>query len=134
MLFSKNNVFKNQTKRTLEVLDFDIETLLKIKDIHINYKDAFNYLSKNPAQFDGATVVKDLVDLPKLSISAMIHDYEYLINLPKYKGLEWLKYKIRIDWEYGQNLELLGKGYFIPYTRAIALIITTPIYLIIKQF
>ena len=132
MFWSKSNVFKNQTERSLDVLNFDIDTLLKIKGIYIDYEKAFDYFSKNPNQFDGATIVKDLVDLPELSISAMVHDYEYLINLPKYKGLSWLKYKVCIDWEYGQNLELLGKGYFIPYTRSVLLILITPIYLIIK--
>ena len=131
MLFSKNNVFKTD-RRILDVMRYEIQELLRIKNVDIDFLNAFNYFCEHPLDFDGATIVKDLVDTPKLSISAMIHDYEYLINLPKYKGLKWLRYKILIDWEYGQNLELLGKGYFIPYLRAITLILTTPIYLIIK--
>ena len=132
MFWSKNNVFKGQSKKSLELLKFDIDALLKIKDINIDFDEAFDYFCKNPNEFDGATIVKDLVDLPKLSIAAMVHDYQYLVKLSTRKGLWWLSYKIIVDWEYGQNLEKLGKGYFIPYLRAIILILTTPIYLIIK--
>jgi hypothetical protein len=58
----------------------------------------------------------------------MVHDYQYIVQLPKYKGIKWLVKKIEFDWRYGRNMELLGKGITIPYSRTIALILSTFFY------
>jgi hypothetical protein len=42
------------------------------------YLKAFDYFSKKHTEFDGATVVKDLVDIPGLDLDAMLHDYHYI--------------------------------------------------------
>ncbi len=141
MLWSKNNLFKRHKNETeterlnrLKQIRIEVATLFQIKDLVMPFYVilAFDYFTKNPNQFDGATIVKDLDDLPNLSISAMIHDYCYLVELPKNNWVMWLINKTIYDWHYAVNLEKLGKGYLIPYTRAIALIAITPIYALIK--
>ena len=43
------------------------------------YKKAYDYFSKNPLDFDGATMTEDLCDLYNLDLDAMIHDYFYIV-------------------------------------------------------
>lgn len=134
MFWSRNSFFK-QSKATLKTLRHQVSTILVFKSIEqVRFLTAFDFFVFNPSEFDGATIVKDLDDLPNLDLSAMVHDYYYIKILPHYKGLKWLKEKIKMDWQYGKDMELLGKGITIPYSRAIGLILTTPIYWLILKF
>lgn len=134
MLGSRNNFFK-KPKPHLKELREAVNTLLIIKGVNpVRFLTAYDFFVFHPLEFDGATIVKDLDDLPNLDLSALVHDYEYINELPKYKGVKWLLVKIKMDWQYARNMELLGKGITIPYARALGLIITTPIYWLIKKY
>ena len=114
----------------------DVITYLRLKGLsHLNdyFLEAFDFFVFNPDDFDGATLVKDLTDIQGLTLSAMRHDYDTLILLPKFKGLKWTKYNAIYAWNYGRNLELMGKGIYTPYFRAIGLIIATPLYWMVKK-
>lgn len=105
---SKNNVF-SQDENTLNVLENDMYTLLVIKertkeDIKF-YQDAFNFFRNFTTKFDGATIVKDLCDLPKLDLDAMAHDYECLIGANR-NFIKWFK----SAWKYFENMRKNGKG------------------------
>ena len=109
----------------------DLIRYLEIKELEFltaYFLEAYDYFIKHPNQYDGASFIKDLEDLPELSLSAMRHDFDYIINLPKYKGCKWLRKKIQFDWNYGKNLEKLGKGVSIPYLRVFGLWAITPLY------
>ena len=55
--------------------------------------------------YDGATFVKDLCDLPKLDIDAMLHDYECLIGANR-NFIKWFK----SAWKFFENMRKNGKG------------------------
>ena len=86
MLGSKNNTFY-KSKTDLDNLYYDMDVLLRIKgrseDECWKYKKAFTYFRTFPHKYDGATIVKDLNDLPNLDLDAMLHDYEYLCGANK---------------------------------------------------
>ena len=69
------------------------------------YKNAYDFFCKYPAKFDGATIVKDLEDLPKLDLDAMVHDYECLIGANR-NFIKWFK----SAWNYFENMRKNGKG------------------------
>lgn len=132
MFWSKSNFFK-QDQDTLSGLKNIVSSIL----FHLNVPEnnilkAYDFFTKNPTKFDGATIVKDLVSIRGLDLAALEHDYNYIVELPKYKGISWLKKKIEFDWLYGKRMEQLGKGIY-PYNRSIGLILSTPIYWIIKK-
>ena len=128
-----SNYFK-QSHTTLVAKRQELVDLLLIKGLKEgNYFKAFDYFVEHPDRYDGATGVKDLTDMKGLSLASMVHDWQYLHILTKYKGWKWFKIKTRFDWEYGQNLEALGKGIWTPYLRAIGLVIITPFYIIYKK-
>lgn len=134
MFGSRNNFFK-KPKAQLRAYRNKVLTLLSYKAMDSSkFLKAYDYFVFNPEQFDGATIVKDLDDLPNLDLSALVHDYDYIVELPKYKRIKWLVEKTKMDWQYARNMELLGKGITIPYARALGLIIITPIYWLIKKF
>jgi hypothetical protein len=104
MLLSKNSFFK-QPKEVLESKRQDVETLLKIKGFDSSiYLEAYNYFCENKLDFDGATIVKDLPDIPNLDLNAMVHDYRYILQFGVFRKFRW-------DWEYYQGMNDLGKGY-----------------------
>lgn len=108
MFWSKNNTFF-KSKSDLDNLYYDMEVLLRIKgrseeDI-LKYKNAFNFFRTFPHKFDGATIVKDLNDLPNLDLDAMLHDYEYLCGANKS-----FTFKLISDYSYIRNMEKNGKG------------------------
>lgn len=70
------------------------------------YLKAYDYFCKNPNDFDGATIVKDLHHIPGLDINAMLHDYMYLI----YNAAANLFVKWFCDYLYAKEMERLGKG------------------------
>ena len=108
MFWSKNNTFF-KSKEQLDNMYYDMDVLLRIKmrtENEIwNYKRAFTYFRTFPHKFDGATIVKDLNDLPNLDLDAMLHDYEYLCGANKD-----FKRKFKSDFDYIRNMEKNGKG------------------------
>ena len=63
----------------------DVIEYLRIKGIDAEtYLKAYDYFTIHTEEFDGATIVKDLDDLPDLPLAAMVHDWQYLYILPKY--------------------------------------------------
>lgn len=140
MLGSKNNTFY-KTRTELDNLYTNMVLLLFLKgrneeDIN-QYRKAFTYFRTFPHKFDGATIVKDLCDLPKLDIDAMVHDYECLIGANR-NFIKWFK----SAWRYFENMRKNGKGnqifrfvlvcfaglIFVPYCALI-----TPKYYPIKK-
>ena len=133
MFWSKSDFFK-QSKLDLKFKRDFVSDILNYKGLKNDYfLKAYDYFVVNPTEFDGATIIKDLNDIQDLDLSALVHDYQYIVELPKHKGLKWLKEKTKMDWLYGRNMELLGKGIWTPYLRAILLILITPIYCIIVK-
>jgi hypothetical protein len=104
MLLSKNSFFKQEAsvlKRKRE----EVKRLLYFKEVHSSvYLKAYDYFCENKMDFDGATIVKDLDDIPELDLNAMLHDYRYLTDFGIFKKFKW-------DWEYFQGMNKLGKGY-----------------------
>lgn len=116
MLGSKNNFFKLSPKN-LSKARIDLVSILKIKgrsygDIG-EYLEAFDYFVSNPSDFDGATVVKDLVDIrienDYLDLDAMLHDFEYIVGANLSFKAKW-----KSDRKYIKGMELNGKGIRIP--------------------
>ena len=59
----------------------------------------------HPSEFDGATIVKDLVDIEELDLDAMVHDYEYINGANRSFIKKW-----NADIRYIKNMEANGKG------------------------
>lgn len=108
MFWSKNNTFY-KTRTELDDIYYNMDVLLRLKGRSENdvlkYKKAFTYFRTFPHKFDGATIVKDLNDLPNLDLDAMLHDYEYLKGANKSFVRKW-----RADFDYIRNMEKNGKG------------------------
>ena len=104
MLLSKNSFFKQKDfvlKRKREI----VKKYLELKEVDPSiYLEAYDYFCENKLDFDGATIVKDLNDIPELDLNAMLHDYRYLTDFGVIKKFKW-------DWEYLQGMAKLGKGY-----------------------
>jgi hypothetical protein len=116
MFFSRNSFFK-QSKEILLIKRIDVEKLLNIKEFDsTEYLIAYDYFCKHTEAFDGATLVKDLPDIPNLDLNAMLHDYKYITQFGIIKKFYW-------DWEYLQGMNDLGKGYRIG--RYIGLLISS---------
>ena len=81
MFWSKDSTFK-KSKQELNIIRKNIKTYLHIKERKISdiseYLNAFDYFIEHPTEFDGATIVKDLVDIGELDLDAMVHDYDYI--------------------------------------------------------
>lgn len=122
MMGSKNNFFK-QDLATLEQKRSDVATLLKIKGYYDHqievYLKAFDYFIKNSEEYDGATIVKDLQDIPHLDLDAMLHDYHYLVsNVAANFYTKWYA-----DWLYAKGQERKGKGQYSSFSRFLGLTI-----------
>ena len=108
MLGSKNNTFY-KTRTELNSIYYNMDVLLRLKgrseDERWKYKKAFTYFITFPHKFDGATIVKDLNDLPNLDLDAMLHDYEYLCGANKSFKRKW-----NTDFDYIRNMKKNGKG------------------------
>lgn len=132
MIWSRPKYFHLSTNY-LKANRRELEYFLNLKGVNPDkYLEAYDYFVENPKKYDGATIVKDLDDVFGLDLSALRHDYDYLVPLKKEKGLKWLKMKFKIDFEYGKSMEIMGKHPFVAYLRVFLLWITTPFYLIIK--
>jgi hypothetical protein len=116
MFFSRNEFFKQEVW-ILAARRTDVETLLTIKEVDAQkYLIAYDYFSISQTEFDGATIVKDLNDIPELDLNAMLHDYRYITDFGVFKKFKW-------DYEYLQGMNDLGKGYRTG--RFIALILSS---------
>ena len=105
---SKSDFFK-QDRETLAEYRYQLRMMLEYKgrseeDIDF-YIEAYDFFCRFTTKFDGATIVKDLCDLPKLDIDAMVHDYECLIGANR-NFIKWFK----SAWRYFENMRKNGKG------------------------
>lgn len=120
MLGSKNKFFF-KTEEQLNGARYDVEYLLAIKGYSVDeikiYLDAFDFFAGCPQNYDGATIVKDLVDVPGLDLDSMLHDYHYYV----YDCASNLKYKHKADWIFAKGMERKGKGSYSTYSRFFAL-------------
>jgi hypothetical protein len=122
MLGSKSTFF-DQPKDVLLTKRRDVYRLLEIKgynhyEIGI-YLNAFDYFSVNTTEFDGATIVKDLQDLPHLDLDAMLHDYQYInYNVAANFIIKW-----KADWIFAKGNERKGKGQYSAFSRFVGLTI-----------
>lgn len=105
---SKSDIFFRNPEE-LSILRSDMIDLLTLKrrnDSDINlYKSAFDFFCVHKKKFDGATIVKDLEDLPKFDADAVVHDYECLIGANR-NYVKWFK----SAWRYFENMRKNGKG------------------------
>jgi hypothetical protein len=102
MLGSSNNFFKQPEIILLEKRK-DMEELLFIKGYFQNqiaiFLEAYDYFVSKPKEFDGATGVKDLIDIhgscgyDGLDLKAMLHDWQWLV----FKASSSFKYKRMSD-------------------------------------
>ena len=89
MFFSRNSFFK-QNSEILTLKRLDVEKLLNFKEVDsTNYLIAYDYFCNNIEEFDGATIVKDLNDIPELDLNAMLHDFRYLTDFGVIKKFKW---------------------------------------------
>ena len=104
----KSQFFK-QDDYALEMFREKMVIRLQIKDRTpaeiSNYCAAYDFFCKFTTKFDGATFVKDLCDLPKLDLDAMLHDYECLIGANRNYKLWYIAV-----WSYYENMRKNGKG------------------------
>jgi len=120
MLGSKSTYFI-QPKEVLFDSRDKVFRLLDLKGYSANeiaiYLKAFDYFCENTIAFDGATIVKDLMDIPDLDLDAMLHDFHYL----KYNvGVNFIT-KWQADWIYAKGNERKGKGSYSSFSRFIGL-------------
>lgn len=131
MLGSKSTYFSNPLLK-LKTDRMSINFLLLIKGYNQEQADvylkAFDYFTEDPTDFDGATVVKDLVDIPNLDLDAMLHDYHYSV----YKVASSFISKFRTDWIYAKGQERKGKGQYSSFTRFIGLTIIGIVFVPIR--
>jgi hypothetical protein len=137
---SKSDFFK-QDRETLAEYRYQLRMMLNFKGRNESeidlYIEAYDFFCRFTTKFDGATIVKDLCDLPKLDIDAMLHDYECLIGANR-NLIKWFK----SAWNYFENMCKNGKGnqifrfvlvclagfFFVPYCA-----LFTPKYYPIKK-
>jgi hypothetical protein len=116
MLGSHNNFFQQEMGVLFDKLE-QVRLYLKIKgysEVEIEiYEKAYNYFCINVFDFDGATILKDLEDLPNLDLDAMLHDYHYIA----YHTATNFKYKWKADWIYFKGIERKGKDNIAGFFR-----------------
>ena len=108
MFWSKDNTFK-KSKNELDNLRKNVKAYLHIKERKMSdisdYLNAFDYFTIHSDKFDGATIVKDLVDIGELDLDAMVHDYDYINGANRNFIQKW-----KADIKYIKNMERNGKG------------------------
>ena len=108
MFWSKDDTFK-KSKNDLDSLRINVEAILYLKGRKSyevsEYLKAFDYFVEHPTEFDGATIVKDLVDICELDLDAMVHDYDYIHGANRNFIKKW-----KADIKYIKNMERNGKG------------------------
>lgn len=134
MFGSKSNFFY-QDDDTLTLARVKLEVVLKNIWQRDNatiklYLEAFDYMCKNPAHYDGATIVQDLCIIPKLDVFAMLHDYLYI----NYNAAANVLYKLMADWIYAREMQRMGVHTFTAWSRyaglaTVGLLFTPYVYL-----
>ena len=108
MFWSKDDTFK-KSKQELDILRKNVKAYLNIKERKMSdisdYLNAFDYFTIHSDKFDGATIVKDLVDIGELDLDAMVHDYDYINGANRNFIKKW-----KADIKYIKNMERNGKG------------------------
>ena len=108
MFWSKDDTFK-KSKQELDILRKNVKAYLHIKERKMSdisdYLNAFDYFTVHSDKFDGATIVKDLVDIGELDLDAMVHDYDYINGANRNFIKKW-----KADIKYIKNMERNGKG------------------------
>lgn len=107
-------------------LDLNIIWIERIEPTLIDYgfnnkdktriRNAYNYFIENPLSFDGATIVNDLTQIKDLDIPAMVHDYGYF-------SAKNIKDRLKLDWQYSQDMRKFQIGYITAYSRMIGVFI-----------
>lgn len=139
LYFKSDNKFFTQDR---EVLAEKRQLLIKIlEDRNISkitkntLLGAFDAFRDFPSiyKFDGATILADLETIKGLDASAMLHDYQY--QLLRHKGFwYYLKGKLKADVCYGKTMRLLGITWLVAWSRVLALILSTPFWMLIMFF
>jgi len=116
-MFGSENHYFTQSALKLQIGRVNVSDLLGAKGYSQEcidlYLKAFDYFTTNPDKFDGATLVKDLCDLPGLDIDAMLHDYHYInYNVGSSFAMKW-----KSDFLYGKGNERKGKSLYASYSR-----------------
>ena len=105
---SKSDFFK-QDRETLAEYRYQLRMMLKYKGRNESeidlYIEAYDFFCRFTTKFDGATIVKDLVDIEELDLDAMVHDYEYINGANRSFIKKW-----NADIRYIKNMEANGKG------------------------
>jgi len=112
MFGSRNNFFTQEPAILIEA-KANLITILKIRgrsNTDINkYLKAYDFFTMYPSKYDGATIVKDLVDVRTengyLDCDAMLHDYEYIKGANRNFKKKW-----KADIDYIKGMEKNGKG------------------------
>lgn len=123
MYGSQSDYFYKEEKE-LKILQKKMKLLLYLKGYTTPeqkvYAKAFSFFILNPHKFDGATIVKDLHDLPGLDTDPMLHDYHYVV----YNTGSSFYYKWKADWLFAKGNERKGKGIYSAYSRFVGLTLT----------
>lgn len=129
MFFSKSDYFK-QTSIVLNQKAKDVELYLELKGYNASeiaeYLLAYRYFMDYPTQYDGATIVKDLIDVHDLDLDAMLHDYEYLVLKAGHNFIT----KWKSDFKYGKGIERKGKSAYAAWSRFAGLTVTGILFVI----
>ena len=108
-LKKSKSTFFSQDRETLADYRYKMIMMLQYKgrtDKEIDsYIEAYDFFCRFTTKFDGATIVKDLCDLPRLDLDAMVHDYDYLTSANRNFIRKW-----KADLKYIKNMEKNGKG------------------------
>lgn len=123
MLGSKSNYFHKPIYELRECR-YNAKLYLELKGYSREqiavYIKAFDYFILNPDDFDGATLVNDLFDIPELDIDAMAHDYWYkFYNVGSSVAMKW-----RADKLYALGNERKGKSEYAAWSRMVGLTLT----------
>jgi len=136
-MFGSKNFFFYQSAESMSKHRLSVVVSLKLKQRsrvdRLKYLYAFDFFCQNPNKYDGATIIKDLVDIRYqkyyLDLDAMLHDYEYIKGANRNYIRKWFS-----DLRYIKNMELNGKG--VRYVRFVFLTIFAsylPIYKLFKK-
>ena len=105
---SKSKFFL-QDDYALEMYRDAVKKLLQLKGRSCSeiteYLKAYDFFCRFTTKFDGATIVKDLCDIPGLDLDAMLHDYDYLTGANRNYIKKW-----KADLKYISNMEKNAKG------------------------
>lgn len=133
MLGSKSSYF-HKDKAHLDKCALNMVEYLKLKGYNYNqiaiYLKAFEYFVDNPNHFDGATLVRDLTDIPGLDIDACYHDYCYInYNVAVNPVMKW-----KADFLYGKGNERKGKSQYAAYSRFAGLTLSGLLFIPFARF